>query len=329
MPVHNVASYVAESIASLQGQTWTDWELVVINDGSTDDTESIVQALAQHDARIRVVNQGNAGVACARNHGLDRIRGDYLAFLDGDDLWRQDFLAKALTSIQETGADFLFCGMDYLQTDGSRQPRLMEAQPGPMAAGELIRLQLAEAVLLVMGNTMLRRTPDIRKLRFVEGCRHGEDSEYLLRALSCLDSACFLEDSLFAYRVRPGSATRQPWDWRSRVDGIHAMERTLAHLLQHAPRGYRKAIEGERHRLHFSKYRFLYQMVKHGAWDDARAFLAQESWQESLRFTATQGPLRHRGKARILLGQNMLVWRFISLYARVKAFSRPSRSSRA
>ncbi len=329
MPVHNVAAYVAESIGSLQGQTWKDWELVVINDGSTDGTDSIVQALAAQDARIRVVNQANAGVACARNHGLDLIRGDHLVFLDGDDLWRQDFLSTALASMQETGAGLFFCGLDYLQADGSRKPRPMRIQPGPMDAGELIRLQLAEVVLLVMGNTVLRRTPEIRELRFVEGCRHGEDTEYLLRAMSCLGSAHFLEDALFLYRVRPGSATRQQWDWRSRVDGIHAMDRALEHLLRQASGRYRQAIEEECHRLHFSKYRFLYQMVKYGAWEDAQAFIAQESWQASLRFTARQGPSGHRGKARILLGQNRLAWRLISLYARMKELSWPPQRSRA
>ncbi len=328
MPVHNVASYVAESIASLQGQTWKDWELVVINDGSTDGTEPIVQALATQDARIRLVNQVNAGVACARNHGLDLIRGDHLVFLDGDDLWRPDFLAKALAAMRETDADLVFCGLDYLRTDGSRQPRPMRVQPGPVGADELIRLQLAGAVLLAMGNTLLRLTSGIRALRFVEGCRHGEDTEYLLRALSCLDSAYFLEDPLFLYRVRPGSATRQRWDWRSRVDGIHAMERALDHLLRHGSGRYRQAIEGECDKLHFSKYRFLYQMVKSGARNDARAFLAQESWQKSLQFMAQQGSLGHRRKARMLLGQNAWTWRLISLYARLKELSSPSSSSR-
>ena len=94
MPLYNKGGQVLETIASVAAQTHSDWELVVVDDGSTDGGPVLVRAL--QDPRIRVVSQVNAGVAVARNRGIELARGDLIAFLDADDLWLPGFLDAVL-----------------------------------------------------------------------------------------------------------------------------------------------------------------------------------------------------------------------------------------
>ena len=320
MPVHNVAAYVAESIASVQAQTFESWELIVVEDGSTDGTEGIVQVLANADPRIRLFSQRNAGVASARNRGLDMAQGEFLVFLDGDDLWRRDYLERAVGKLEETQADFFFCGVAYLETNGSLRPCVMKPLQGISGSAPLVEGVLSGEITFCMGSVAIRMTPEIRGLRFTEGCRHGEDTEYLLRVLPVARSACFLEEPLFLYRVRPGSATQQPWDWRIRIDGIHAMDRALDHLHAHSRNCRMPVIEDDRSRRHFSKYRFMYRMVKAGAWQEVRDLLEQERWRAALHSVVEREPRFHRYKARVILGRNQLIWHLVALYARCKAW---------
>ena len=87
MPAHNSGRYIAESIRSVQAQTCADWELVVVDDGSTDDTAEVVRGLATSDARVRYVYQPNGRQGRARNNGVANSSGGLVAFLDSDDLW--------------------------------------------------------------------------------------------------------------------------------------------------------------------------------------------------------------------------------------------------
>ena len=100
MPLYNKAAQVLATVASVAAQTMSDWELVVVDDGSTDEGSALVRALG--DARIRVVSQVNAGVSAARNRGIELARAGLITFLDADDLWLPQFLA----TIMALQADF-------------------------------------------------------------------------------------------------------------------------------------------------------------------------------------------------------------------------------
>lgn len=94
-PAYNAAAYLEETVESVQNQTFTDWEMLIVDDCSQDDTYSLAKKLSDKDARIRVFkNEKNIGVAASRNVALDAALGDYIAFLDSDDLWLPQKLEK-------------------------------------------------------------------------------------------------------------------------------------------------------------------------------------------------------------------------------------------
>jgi len=108
MPAYNAEKYIAESIESVIAQTYTNWELIIVDDGSTDNTRNIISDYVSHDTRIKYVCQENKKQGAARNNGLRLSKGKFIAFLDSDDIWVADKLKVQLTCIQENGADLVF-----------------------------------------------------------------------------------------------------------------------------------------------------------------------------------------------------------------------------
>lgn len=107
MPTYNCGTYIRESIWSVQKQTYTDWELIVMDDCSTDDTAQIVQEFCVHDPRVHYYQmEQNGGPAAARNQAIAHASGTYIAFLDSDDLWRADKLEKQIAFMQKHGCNF-------------------------------------------------------------------------------------------------------------------------------------------------------------------------------------------------------------------------------
>ncbi len=114
-PCYNGARFVAETIESVLKQTYSDWEMIVVDDGSTDGSDAIVSEYVRRDSRIRLIRQANAGTACARNAGLRCAGGRYIALLDADDLWEPTFLEHQLAFMRAKDAACVCCS--YLHID--------------------------------------------------------------------------------------------------------------------------------------------------------------------------------------------------------------------
>lgn len=107
-PLYNGERFVSKTIESVLAQTYTDWEMIIINDGSKDRSEAIAQEYAAKDSRIKVFSQPNGGSAAARNNGIRRARGRYIALLDADDLWEPFFLESQLALMAQHNATLVY-----------------------------------------------------------------------------------------------------------------------------------------------------------------------------------------------------------------------------
>src|SRR5690606_1200231 len=107
IPLYNKELSVRATIESVLNQSFQDFEIVVINDGSMDSSASVVETIS--DERIRLVHQKNQGVSVARNKGIDEARYNWIAFLDGDDLWKKNHLSTIATMIMKYPNDKVFC----------------------------------------------------------------------------------------------------------------------------------------------------------------------------------------------------------------------------
>ena len=119
MPTYNCGRFIAESIRNVLAQTYTNWELLIVDDYSTDETESIVRSF--DDPRIRYMrNEQNMGAALTRNRALREAKGRYIAFLDSDDLWLPEKLAKQIAFMQ--AHHYAFTYHNYIEIDESSKP---------------------------------------------------------------------------------------------------------------------------------------------------------------------------------------------------------------
>ena len=130
MPAYNAEKTVAQAIISVMGQSFGDFELIVIDDCSKDNTVSIIEALAKEDERIVLLkNEKNSGVSKTRNYGISVARGELIAFLDSDDMWREDKLEKQLAIFEKNEkAVISYTASAFIDNDGNPYDYIMQAE---------------------------------------------------------------------------------------------------------------------------------------------------------------------------------------------------------
>jgi glycosyltransferase involved in cell wall biosynthesis len=222
IPAYNAAKYLEETVRSVRSQTLTDWELIIIDDGSTDNTRELVQPLLQ-DPRIKYFFQQNAGVSAARNKGMGYASGRFIALLDADDVWPAENLQKKISLMTEDGSvDFVFS--DMLTFNNSFTGELLEAPPGTDSdMVEKILLWEGEVIPCPCSNLVFRKQCFDAGVRFDPELSTAAD-QYFCLCISKSFRGKRIPEPLFYYRVLPNSMSRN----------IRLMERD--HI-----RAYRKA----------------------------------------------------------------------------------------
>lgn len=121
MPAYNAEDFIGQAIRSVLNQSISDFELLVIDDGSDDGTKAMVEAISQTDGRVRLLpNETNMGAGRSRNRGFDLCAGQYVALLDSDDYWEPAFLEKMLAKLRKTNADLVYCSYAMVDEQGSK-----------------------------------------------------------------------------------------------------------------------------------------------------------------------------------------------------------------
>lgn len=142
MPCYNGADHLLQSVGSIRSQTHSDWELVLIDDGSTDGSPDLIRRLTQEERRIVALRQPNAGLVAARNRGLSAARGEFIAFLDADDSWHPEFLSEMTAALDANPkAAVAYCGW---QNVGARPPRDRPYVPPDYEADRKLELLLKD-----------------------------------------------------------------------------------------------------------------------------------------------------------------------------------------
>jgi glycosyltransferase involved in cell wall biosynthesis len=118
-PMYNAARFVGQTIESVLAQTYPHFEMLIVDDGSRDNSHAIAAAYAKNDSRIKVLRQDNAGSAAARNNALSKAQGKYIVFLDADDILYADFLSAQLAFMKEKGAQLVFASYDRIDEQGN------------------------------------------------------------------------------------------------------------------------------------------------------------------------------------------------------------------
>ncbi len=205
IPAYNAARFIAATLDSVKAQTFTDWELVVVDDGSTDDTKPVVDAwLAKNAAAGSCVRQANGRIAAARNAGMAAAKGELIALLDHDDFWTPDKLAATVREF-DAHPETVLVGHHIDVVQNGRVLRVERKGP---AAPDMYESLLFRANAVSPSAATFRRDKALAVGGFREGERFNtvEDYDFWLR-LAKVGPFRFLDRSLASYTLVPGSAS--------------------------------------------------------------------------------------------------------------------------
>ncbi|MHB8915726.1 MAG: glycosyltransferase family 2 protein [Thiobacillus sp.] len=225
MPCYNARPYVREAIVSVLHQTYASWELLIVDDGSTDGSTDIIEELAAvHPKRIRVIYQNRVGPSAARNLALAQARGNYLAFLDADDYWLPSALAKLHAVLVDAPADVAYCGWQHVG------PLAENLQPQiPIDINDKNRLEYFLKACPWPINGVLIQRQLIDSLRgFSERRATAMDYDLWLRMLTQQPRMVRVPEVLAFYRHYAGSGNGVP-RWRQVFDTVGVREDFVRH----------------------------------------------------------------------------------------------------
>jgi hypothetical protein len=229
LTTYNARDYLPATLASVLAQSYPHFELLVVDDGSTDGSEEVYAAVAARDSRVRPFHQANQGPSAGRNLGLREARGELIGFLDSDDLLHPDFLRRLVDALTTSGADIAVCNSAVFP-DG-QQPQLAAG------AGELRRLDRDTALRALLAGELvpnvwnrLYRRALFDGVPFDPELYNAEDLEITVRLLLRSRLLAWLPVDLHAYRKRAGSilSTPRPKLLADRLAVVGKVRRNLA-----------------------------------------------------------------------------------------------------
>lgn len=247
MPAYNAARFITLAVESVLAQTFTDWEMIIVDDGSTDDTPRILAGIS--DPRIHVIRQPNGGEAAARNTALDRATGEYIAFLDADDLYRPNGLAD-LAAYLDAHSEYgvVFSDGQVCDEEGRVLMRLSDHRPAIYTGDILEPIVLDAGILTVPVCTMTRRQViQVHQHRFDPGLRFGTDWDFWIQ-IARYSHFGYLDKLTCMYRVHKQNITTA-LGWEARRQGL------LKGRLKVLEQDWFGQLTAQ------TRYRFLYQII--------------------------------------------------------------------
>ncbi|MDN6730692.1 MAG: glycosyltransferase family 2 protein [Atopostipes suicloacalis] len=198
MPTYNAVKYISETIESILDQTYENWELIIVDDCSVDETISVIGSYT--DDRIRLVKLSeNKGAAIARNTALQKVSGKYIAFLDSDDLWHKDKLNKQLKFMQKN--NYLFTSTDYAEINesGEETGKVIKSHP---------KLDYNGVLKYCPGNSTVMYNAEKLGIFFIPDIKRRNDFVMWLQVIKKAEHIYGLPEILTYYRVREGSLSK-------------------------------------------------------------------------------------------------------------------------
>ncbi len=207
VPVYNADKYLDKCVTSLMTQTYSNLEIILVDDGSTDNSARICELLAKKDTRIVVIHQKNSGVSAARNTGIKNARGEYLAFVDGDDYISPYMIEHLYARIMQDQADVAVCGYKRVDEKGHELSTAMI--PDSVVSGaEAIRMHYSHTagIMMIPVNKIYQRRL-FDHIRFPEGKRHEDEAVFYL-ILDICEKVSLLAEPLYYYVQHENSFMR-------------------------------------------------------------------------------------------------------------------------
>lgn len=292
IPAYNTENYIEDCLESVMRQSYGDLEIIVVNDGSTDSTANICRRKANTDKRIKAVDRPNGGLSRARNTGLDHATGEFVAFVDSDDMLHPDALKTLADVAAKSGCDIVAARYDYSETPHFDE----QLTPGYMVIDAERAIELTLYQTLGMNNSVcgkLFRRSFFDKERFTDGTMF-EDLDIFYRLYNQTDRIAISTAPVYFYRANPTSFINT---WTpARLDAIKVCDDMARYIYNNKP-SLKKAADDRRLSTAFN-------MLINTTRNKVEPAVAKECWQtiKRLRLQSLMNPkVRLKNKIGIIM----------------------------
>ena len=234
IPVYNVEKYLADCLNSIISQNFTDWEVIMVNDGSTDHSDEIGKKYCEKDKRFRIVEQSNKGVSAARNKGIELCQGEYVFFMDADDTILNNTLSDLYNVMSETESDIVSFQYQKIQRQEDIAEQTLPHEYTVLSREQAMRLFLQERLIGISMCTKLVKRSVIENIKFEVGRASNEDKDFLFNTLLSSKRIVALQTRYYCYWTRENSATTRPFDKRW-FDGYYFAKKIYVYVCEKMP----------------------------------------------------------------------------------------------
>lgn len=224
IPVYNVQNYLKECLDSVINQTYHTLEIILIDDGSTDESGTICDEYARKDKRIKVIHQKNQGAAIAKNTGLDAVTGQFFMFVDSDDYLERDMIEDLVTKQQDTGADIVECGFFNEFFNRQEIVPIIDENEIKLSGVEYLEWYINHWTSSLLWNKLFK-TELLQNIRFRYERRCIDDEFFTYKLVMNAEKVCIIQPSYYHYRKRKSSAVSRESNQRQiTCDVLEMME---------------------------------------------------------------------------------------------------------
>ena len=221
VPIYNISSYIDQCVESIAKQTYKDIEIILVNDGSTDDSLTILKEWRKLDERIKIINKSNGGLSSARNAGLACANGEYIVYIDGDDWVSHDFLSSIVNYIEKKGIFDLIC-FDYWSYFGPHDMKKVSHNSSIEMADGITFFENSQFKFTAWSKVYRKAYLDSMNLLFLEGRLH-EDISYTVPLCVCARKVGWVNRPLYYYRQNRKNSIMAAVTYRNLLDFSHAI----------------------------------------------------------------------------------------------------------
>ena len=298
VPVYRVEKYLPACIDSILNQTFTDFELILVDDGSPDRCPEICDETAKRDARVRAIHQANQGLSAARNAGIEAAHGAWLSFVDSDDFLAPDFLETLHDAAVRAGADCALCGVQLTDEAGQKIGQPLSVADGVRTGRSILETlcRAPEITYLVAWNKLYRRDV-FQTLRYPVGMQN-EDTYLAAELFDTVQTVICVSKPMYFYRQRAGSIMHTAVTTRN-LDRMWAFEHCFAYF---EARGLEALMPDAEKKMFAKLTGVYYRLPKEERQSDAVRQAKKAQWNAAMRLMK-QGKLSARALARTLLFQ--------------------------
>ena len=251
VPVYNIEKYLPRCIDSILDQTYKNWEAIFINDGSTDNSLKILEEYKKRDERIKIIDKKNAGSGAARNDGIETSKGKYIAFLDSDDWYEEDFLEKLYNNLIENSSDVSMCNPKMTYDNINKNKKINTYFFNEIELNKTPEKILEILAMPVVWNKLYKKDIIVKNRIKFPNYSFCEDVEFLYKIFLYVNKVSKIEDDLYNYYQRKDSATK-----KIREESIEQLYQVLKNIENYIQNNFLEYLKI----FHLYKIQFIYSV---------------------------------------------------------------------